>query len=100
LEGVGISFALSYLAYTAMMAVVVWRMTGFRWSALALKILVPSALVLGAVLACTRFLPESWSIGLGLAATAVAGGVSLLALQKLLDVNLWRTVRLKFHANL
>jgi PST family polysaccharide transporter len=100
LEGVGVSFALSYLAYTAMMAVVVWRLTGFRWSATALKILAPTILILGAIFGCTRFLPERWSIGIGLAATAVAGAVSLLALQKLLGVNLWQTVRRKFQTNL
>src|ERR1039458_2914762 len=60
LEGVGVSFALSYLAYTAMMAVVVWRLTGFRWSATALKILAPTILILGAIFGCTRVLPERW----------------------------------------
>jgi hypothetical protein len=34
-------------------------------------------------------------MGIGLVATAVAGVASLLALQKLLGVNLWRTVRRK-----
>lgn len=38
LEGLGISFALSYLVYTVMMVAVVWRLTGFRWSATAARI--------------------------------------------------------------
>ena len=62
--------------------------------------LAPAILILGAIFVCTRFLPERWSIGIGLAATAVAGAVSLLALQKLLGVNLWQTVRRKFQTNL
>src|SRR5208283_1619423 len=40
LEGVGIGFALLYVFGTAMMLAVVRRLTGFRWSATALKILV------------------------------------------------------------
>jgi PST family polysaccharide transporter len=96
LEGVGVSFALSYLFYTMMLAFITWRLTGFRWSATALKILAPAILVLGAIFGCTRFLPERWSIGIGLVATAVASAASLLALQKLLGVNLWQAVRRKF----
>ena len=96
LEGVGVSFALLYVFYTALMVVVAWRLTGFRWSATALKILAPTVLILGAIFVCTRFLPVRWSVGIGLAATAVASAASLLALQKLLGVNLWQTVRRKF----
>jgi len=95
LEGVGVSFALSYLAYTVMMAVVVRRLTGFRWSATALKILAPAVLILAAIFGCTRFLPERWSVGIGLIMTAAAGLASVLALQKLLGVNLWELFRRK-----
>lgn len=95
LEGVGISFALSYLAYTAMIAVVARQLTGFRWSATALKILVPAVLILGVVFCSSRFLSERWSIPLGLVATAISGAASLLALQKLLNVNIIERIRLK-----
>lgn len=96
LEGVGVSFALCYLTYTAMMAVVVWRLTGFRWSATALKILTPSVLLLGVIFGCTRLLPERWGVSIGLTSTALATVISLLALQKILDVNFWQTVRRRF----
>jgi PST family polysaccharide transporter len=92
LEGVGVSFALSYLFYAIMLAVITWRITGFRWSATALKILLPAILILLATLGCTRFLPARWSMGVGLAATAAAGVVAVLALQNLLGVNLWQRV--------
>jgi PST family polysaccharide transporter len=95
LEGVGIAFALLYVFVTALMMVVVWRLTGFRWSVTALKILAPAVLILGAIFVCTRFLPERWSIGIGLAATAFAGAASLLALQKLLGVNLLARIQSK-----
>jgi PST family polysaccharide transporter len=95
LEGVGVSFALSYLAYAIMMGVVTWHLTGFYWSATALKILVPAVLILGVIFGCTRFLPDRWGLGIGLAATAVAGIASFLTLQKLLGVNLWHTLRRK-----
>jgi PST family polysaccharide transporter len=93
LEGVGIAFALLYVFVTALMMVVVWRLTGFRWSATAGKILAPAILILGVVFCSSRFLPERWSLGIGLIATAVAGVVSLLVLQKLLGVNLLHQVQ-------
>ncbi len=96
LEGVGVSFALSYLVHTVMTLIIAWKLIGFRWSTNALKILVSAVLILSAIFGCTRFLPERWNIGVGLIATAVAGAVSLHVLQKLLGVNLWQTVRRKF----
>ncbi|MGH7950336.1 MAG: O-antigen translocase [Limisphaerales bacterium] len=95
LEGVGISFALSYLVYTTMMAAIVWRMTGFRWSGTALKIFAPVILVLAVTFAGTRLLPGIWSVCLGLVLTAVAGVASLRVLQKLLGVNLLERLRAK-----
>ncbi|MGD1083165.1 MAG: O-antigen translocase [Verrucomicrobiota bacterium] len=97
LEGVGVAFALLYGFYTAMMAGVVSRLTGFRWSPSALKILGPAVLILGAIFGCTRFLPEVWALYIGSAATCAAGVASLLALQKLLGVNLWDTVLRKLN---
>lgn len=96
LEGVGISFALLYLFYTLMMAIVMRRLTGFHWSVTASKILAPAVLFLGAIFCGTRFLSEVWGTGVGLASTMAAGVVSLLALQHLLGVNLWLAVRRKF----
>jgi PST family polysaccharide transporter len=96
LEGVGVSFAISCLAYTVMIALVAWQVTGFRWSATAMRIFAPAILILGVIFCCTRFLPEGWSRCIGLAATVMAGVGSLLALQKLLNVNLWQAVRRKF----
>jgi PST family polysaccharide transporter len=95
LDGAGVSFALLYLFYTIMMALIMRRLTGFGWSATASKILTPAVLLLGAVFGGTRFLPESWGLGVGLAATAMAGVVSLFALQHLLGVDLWLAVRRK-----
>jgi len=95
LEGVGVSFALSYLFHTVMVLTIAWWLTGFRWSVTALKILAPAVLILAAIFACSRFLPEAWSIGIGLVATAVAGTVCLVALRNLLGVKLWETIRRK-----
>jgi PST family polysaccharide transporter len=96
LEGIGIAFAVFYLFYTIGVFFICWRLTGFRWSATALQILAPAFLIVVAIFACTRFLPGRWGVGIGLAATAMAGMASLLALQKLLGVNLWQAVRRKF----
>jgi PST family polysaccharide transporter len=96
LEGVGVSFALCYLLHTAITTIIARWLTGFRWSAVALRIFAPAILILGAVFGCARFLPARWSLCIGLAATALAGAACLLALQKLLGVNLWQAVRRKF----
>ncbi|MEI6323519.1 MAG: O-antigen translocase [bacterium] len=96
LEGIGISFALSYLAYTIMMVIVAFRLTGFRWSRVAIKILLPSGLILMAILCCIRFLPERWSVVIGLSTTVLVGGACLMALQKLLGIDLIAKVRGKF----
>jgi PST family polysaccharide transporter len=95
LEGAGIAFALVYALYTALMLFVAWRLTSFRWSRTALKILVPSVLVLGGVFLCTRLLSDRWSICIGLAATLVATFASAAALQKLLGVRFMEILRRK-----
>jgi len=100
LEGIGIAFTAFNLIATAMVSAICWRLTGFRWSATTLKIVVPAILILGIIFACSRFLPERWSIGIGLAATPVVGVISLLALQKLLGVNLWQSLRRKFRTEI
>jgi PST family polysaccharide transporter len=92
LDGVGIAFALQYVFYTALLSVVAWRLTDFRWSRVALKILFPAVLVLSAIFVCTRFLPAVWSLCIGLVTTLAVGIISVLALQKLLGVNLWQTL--------
>lgn len=96
LEGTGIAFAAYNLLVFAIVNAICWRLTGFRWSATALKILAPAVLVLGGIFACIRCLPESWSLGIGLLAIAMAGVFSMTTLQKLLDVNLWQTLRRRF----
>ena len=92
LEGVGIAFAAFYCLVTAIVLFICSRLTGFRWSPRPLKILALAVLILGAIFGCTRFLPEVWGVCVGLAATVAGGAASLLALQKLLGVNLWQTL--------
>ena len=96
LQGVGVSFALSSLLHTLMMAIIIWRLTGFCWSNAVLKLLVPAVLILAFIFVCARFLSAPWSVGIGLAATAVSGLISLRILQQLLGVNLWEMMRRKF----
>ena len=99
LDGIGISFALSYLVYTLMMVLIVWKLTDFRYSPTALKIFGPVILVVAVTFACTRFLPHVWSISVGLTLTAITGVVSLLVLQKLLGVDLLGRLISKFRPN-
>jgi PST family polysaccharide transporter len=95
LEGVGIAFAALYLIVTLTVFCICWRLSGFRWSAVALRILGPAVLLLGSIFVCTRFLPERWIVGVGLVTTAIAGVICLLTLQKLLGLNLWETLNRK-----
>ena len=95
LDGVGIAFTLLYLFHTVFLIVVVRQLTGFRWSPTTLKILTPAILIVGIVFCTTRYLPVRWSLGIGLSATALTGIVSLLMLQKLLNVNLIERIRSK-----
>ena len=95
LEGIGVSFALSYLFYTAMMLAMAWRLIGFRWSGAALRIIAVAVLILAGVFVCMRSLPECWSLTIGLSATVLSGVATLLALQRLLGLSLWQLVRRK-----
>ena len=56
----------------------------------------PSAIILTAILCCTLYLPDRWSIPIGLGSTLLVGGASLLALQKLLGFDLIRKISEKF----
>ncbi len=96
LNGVGISFALSYLGHTALVFGTAAWLTGFRWSATALKILLPAVAVLAAGFAGIRFLPVFCGLGLGLLATIVTGIICLRTLEKILGVNLIERLFAKF----
>lgn len=96
LEGVGISFALSYLAYTIMMVFVAFRLTEFKWSPVAVKILISSVLILVLILCCTRYLSTQWSIPIGVSCTLLVGALCLMTLQKLLGFDLVAKIRAKF----
>lgn len=96
LEGIGISFALTYLAHTVIIMVMAFYLTGFCWSSVALKIIVPSLLILIAILCCTQYLSYQWSIIIGLTTTVLVGVASSMALQKLLGIDLIQRFRVKF----
>jgi PST family polysaccharide transporter len=98
LEGLGISFALSYLLYSVLMMVLVFNLTGFRWSPVALKIVVPSLLILTLILCCTQYLSYQSSIIIGMSATVIVAVACLVVLQKLLGIDLIRRLRSKFTA--
>jgi O-antigen/teichoic acid export membrane protein len=92
LEGVGIAFALVYVFYTMMMLAVAFKLTGFKWSNTALKILVSAFASVIAVFLGARFFPPVWALTSGIAVTLIAGVVSLAVLQKLLGINLCRAL--------
>jgi PST family polysaccharide transporter len=95
LEGVGIYLALQYVFYSSMMVIVVRRLTGFRWSATALTILVPGIISVGVSFIGIRLLPLAWGLAFGIVMTMVSGIVSLHVLQELLGLNLLERIRAK-----
>jgi len=96
LKGVGISFAIHYMLYTAVILVVCRQLTGFSWSGRSIKILLPASLAIAAVFCATCFLPVFWSLVFGAVLTLVVIFGCLVGLQKLLGVNLWQALRRKF----
>jgi PST family polysaccharide transporter len=92
LEGIGVSFALSYFGYTLIMVIAVSRLTGFRWSPIAFKLLILAIASLGIIFCCTRLLSEKLSTIIGLVSTSLATVTCLLGMQKLLGINLWQRV--------
>ena len=96
LEGIGISFALAYLAHTVMMFMIVSSLIRFRWSSTSMRILLPSIVLMIVIFCSSRYLPERWSVSIGLMATVLAGSVALLVLQKLLGFDIIGKIRGKF----
>ncbi len=94
-EGIGISFALYYLIFTAVILAIVRSLSGFAWSARCVKVLVPSIIVTAAAFAAARFLPQAWALVAGAAVTAAASYGCLIGLQKLLQVNAWQYLKRK-----
>ena len=95
LEGVGVAFAASYILYTATMWAVCHRVSGFSWSRGSRKIVGAScALVLLAFLT-SRLLPEPWASGGGALLTLLGGLASFVGLQRLLNIDLLKTVKQK-----
>lgn len=87
LNGVGIAFALLYLAVTGLNFLLCRRLTGFRWSARALKILGPAVLSVALTFLAVCFLPSPWGVVASLGLTAVVTAGCMRGLQTLLGIN-------------
>lgn len=95
LDGIGISFALLYVFYTAGMLLVCRWLSGFEWSHQARKILISSCTIVAITFIAVRYLPQILGVACGMLLTIVTAIVCLQALQKLLSVNVWGLLRTK-----
>lgn len=98
LAGVGISFAMLYVCYSAGMLYVCRWLSDFQWSRQAKKILLSSCTLVALTFIAVSYLPEIWGMTCGMLLTVFATIVSLLGLQKLLSVNLWGLLSTKLSA--
>jgi enterobacterial common antigen flippase len=95
LEGVGISFFLSYLTYTAVMLRVCRWLSDFEWSNQAKRILISSCTIVVLTFVAVRFLPQTISVAFGVLLTTAVGVVNLHVLQRLLGLSFWGLLRAK-----
>jgi PST family polysaccharide transporter len=95
LDGVGISFALLYVFYTAGMLLVCRWLSRFEWSRQAKRILISSFAVVSVVFIATHILPEGLALTCNIAVTALSTIGCLQSLQRLLNVKLWSLLKTK-----
>jgi PST family polysaccharide transporter len=99
LDGIGIAFALSYVAHAAGMNLLCRRLSGFAWSRRVFLITLPGLLLLGVSFAAIRLLPVVWGVGLGLGLCLLACLGSFHGLQKLLGLDVRTMILNRFRPN-
>jgi PST family polysaccharide transporter len=86
LIGAGVAFFGSYVFHTAVVYVISFRLTGFRWSAENRMAVAIYLLVIGVVVGGLNTLPAMWAMLLGTIAMSGYGYYSLLTVLRLVPV--------------
>jgi enterobacterial common antigen flippase len=87
LKGAGIAFFASYVFHAAMIWPIVRRQTGFRWSAVNVRLTIVFTLGVGLAFGAFYALPQVWAIAVGSLAAVVAGGGALHMLRSLVAID-------------
>ena len=98
LEGIGVSYLVAYVVYTLATFGVSRRITGFSWSRKSLLVIAGAIAATISVLLTVRFLPLLPATITGLAITSAVTCISLMSLQKLLDIDIIRLVKSRLSA--
>ncbi len=95
LEGVGIAFAILYVAYTLVIWIICRRMSGYTISSRGLKIVLAGSLIVATGFLLTRVENPAWSLGTGVLLTLITSAGCYVGLRKLLQVDPWAAVMKK-----
>ena len=87
LKGAGIAFFASYVFHAAMIWPIVRRQTGFRWSAVNVRLTLVFVLTIGLAFGAFYVLPQAWAMAMGTLAAVVAGGGALHMLRSLVAID-------------
>lgn len=96
LEGIGISYLIMYVFHTLAIFGVCRSISGFSWSRRSLLVIACSIVATISVLLTVRFLPLLEATIVGLTITSAVSVISMISLQKLLDIDIRRMIALKF----
>lgn len=95
LDGMGISFALSYIFYAIMIHITIHQLTGFAWIKNCLNILKLSLAILLITFLFVKYLPNQWGVYTGLLITATTGLACIHKIKKMLNFSLIDSFRRK-----
>jgi PST family polysaccharide transporter len=87
LKGAGIAFFLSYLFHVFMINVIVWRLSGFRWSSANLQSSFLFVTLLAVIFCSYYTLPPLWAMGVGTLAVLLSGIYSIQVLLNLISLD-------------
>jgi PST family polysaccharide transporter len=83
--GAGMAFFAAYAVQATLLVPMVRAQAGMRWTPANLRLGAGMAALIGGVFAAWQLLPAPWAVGLGLAGTLVAAGLTLHVLRALVS---------------
>jgi PST family polysaccharide transporter len=83
--GAGMAFFAAYAVQAALLVPMVRAQADMRWTPANLRLGAGMAALIGGVFAAWQLLPAPWAVGLGLASTLVAAGLTLHVLRALVS---------------
>ena len=82
LFGVAVAFVFVYVTYIIVMAIVGWKLTGFRWTPVVLKLMTVVGVYAGGAFLSRKLLPEPYAVSVGLVIIVLSSLFSLRELTR------------------